>query len=204
MVEFPVLCGSAPALDSLPHGADRVPVAARLGDGRTRRLVEHRRLLAARVGGEIRDSAVRVRRRGCPQPVPGGGQRIRSGSGHLRDQGLPLSGHRPHRARRGSAVRRRQRWRAARRPRRWSACLVVRHARQQQEHRRVAAGDQFWRAAHRRRQLRRARSPRRLTRRRLAGAGRPVPRHARRSRPHPHLHRNRAERLQVRLQPRQR
>ena len=74
-------CVRPVALDSLAHGADRVPVAARLGDGRSRRLVERRRLLAARVGrrGSARrcssttssTSAAAVARRSPPSATAG-------------------------------------------------------------------------------------------------------------------------------------
>ena len=101
-----------------------------------------------------------VRRR-CREAVAAFGPR----SGDLRHQGVPLPGHRPPRARGGVAVRRRQRRRAARRARRRGARRVMRDARQQQERRRATAGDHGWRAADRRRQLRRARSPRRPPRR---------------------------------------
>ena len=81
----------------------------------------------------------------------------------------------------------------------------LRVARQQQERRRAAHGDHCRRAPHRRRQLRRARSA--STRSHADGCRVPevlAADHARRARPHPRVHRHRAGRLEVRLQPRQR
>ena len=82
---------------------------------------------------------------------------------------------------------------------------VVRAARQQQVGGRAADGDRVRRAPHRRRLVRRARPARDARGRRC----RPDPEdppagHAGRARPHPRVHRHRAGRLEVRLQPRQR
>ena len=78
-------------------------------------------------------------------------------------------------------------------------------ARQQQERRGAALRPAVGGTPHRRRQLRRARPARRAPRRRAAArARRAAARHARRARPHARVHRHRAGRLEVRLQPRQR
>ena len=138
----------------------------------------------------------------CREAVDG----VRAATGGLRDQGVPVPGDGPAGPRRGDAARRRQRRRAARGAgrrragRRRARCTATTRASTSSaaaieagvRHVVVDSFDELDRldALH--------------ARRRRSRAGRAAADHAGRARPHPRVHRHRPERLEVRLQPRQR
>ena len=117
----------------------------------------------------------------------------------LRQQGVPVPGHGPPRARGGHAPRRRHRRRDARGAGRRRPGRAAGAARQQQERRRAGPGPRGRRRPHRGRQLRRARPARPPARGRRAGPEGAAAGHARRRGPHPRVRADRPDRLEVRL-----
>ncbi len=119
---------------------DRTPVrpAARHRRRGARRAAVDRRCRRVGAGGRVRHAAVRLRRGAPARPLCRGAQGVRRWRRHLRDQGVPVPGDGPPRARRRAAARRRDRRGARDRSRSRRAGAPARAARQQQVDRRAA------------------------------------------------------------------
>ena len=79
------------------RGVERDPTAVAVGHGvgRSGRRADGRRVCGRRPRRRVRDAVVRVRRGAPALPLPGGGGRVRSRARDLRDEGVPVHGRWP-------------------------------------------------------------------------------------------------------------